>query len=125
MGNSYRASHPDTTRLGVVLTEWLRRLAADHDGTALIVAKVVGSLMFEDGAEMWFKLSRICDLTGQSSDVVAGILYRLRHRGRLQYERRDDRHDGVDPEYRFTIPTEMPEQIERTRVWPTKDARKS
>jgi hypothetical protein len=55
---------------------------------------------------------------------VAGILYRLRHRGRLQFERRDDRHDGLDPEYQFTIPTEMPEQIERTRVWATKEVKK-
>ena len=49
---------------------------------------------------------------------------RLRNHGRLHYERRDDRHDGVDPEYRFTIPTEMPEQIEHTRVWATMEVKK-
>jgi hypothetical protein len=112
------------------LAEWLRRLVADHDGTALIVAKTVGSLIVEDGRDGWFKLSRICGLTGQSPAVVDGILHRLQHRGRLDFERRDgsqsgrrngyrNGHDGADPEYRFTIPTEMPEQIERARVWGT------
>ena len=124
MGKRYRAPLPDSTRLGVDLAVWLRRLAADHDGAALIVAKTVGSLMIEDGQDMWFKLSRICDLTGQSSEVVAGILHRLRGRGRLHFERRDDRHDGIDPQYRFTIPTEMPERIERTRVWATMEVKK-
>jgi hypothetical protein len=99
------------------LSKWLRRLAADHDGAALIVAKTVGSLMIEDGPGAWFKLSRICDLTGQSDAVVAGILYRLSRRGRLHFKRRDDRHDGIDPEFRFTIPTKSPEVIERARVW--------
>ena len=121
MAKSYQ---PPETNLGVTLDKWLQRLVADHDGTALIVAKTVGSLMFEDGPDMWFKLSRISDLTGQSPNIVAGILHRLRHRGRLHFERRDDRHDGVDQEYRFTIPTEMPELIERTRVWPTKEVKK-
>jgi hypothetical protein len=121
MAKSYRTPE---TKLGVALDEWLRRLAADHDGAALIVGKTVGSLMIVDGQNMWFKLSRISDLTGQSPDIVAGILHRLRGRGRLHFERRDDRHDGVDPEYRFTIPTEMPELIERTRVWPTKEVKK-
>jgi hypothetical protein len=142
MGKCYEASHPDTTRLGIVLAEWLRRLAGDHDGAALLVAKTVGSLMFEDdGPDGWFRLSRICDLTGQSPAVVAGILRRLRRRGRLDFERRDGspggRHDGdhhgrqhagryddSDPQYRFTIPTEMPEQIERTPVWATTGVRK-
>jgi len=124
MGNSYRASLPDTTRLGVVLTDWLRRLAADHDGVSLVVAKTVASLMIVDGPDMWFRLSRISDSAGQYPGAVAGILRRLRHHGRLHYERRDDRHDGVDPEYRFTIPTEMPEQIEHTRVWATMEVKK-
>jgi hypothetical protein len=123
MGKRNRAFRPDT-KLGVLLEGWLQRLRTDHDGTALIVAKTVGSLMFEDGAEVWFKLSRISDLIGVSPNIVAGVLYRLRHRGRLHFERRDDRHDGVDPEYRFTIPTEMPEQIERTRVWATMEVKK-
>jgi hypothetical protein len=123
MGKSYRTFPPETN-LGIDLDQWLRRLAADHDGPALIVAKTVGSLMFENGPDMWFKLSRISDLTRVSPHIVAGILYRLRHRGRLHFERRDDRHDGLDPEYRFTIPTEMPEQIERTRVWATKEVKK-
>jgi hypothetical protein len=57
---------PDTTQ-GAAIAEWLQRLAADHDGTALIVAKTVGSLMIEDGPGAWFKLSRICYLTRQSS----------------------------------------------------------
>jgi hypothetical protein len=96
---------------------WLQRLAADHDGTALIVAKTIGSLMIEDGLGAWFKLSRICDLTGQSPSIVAGILHRLRRRGRLYVERRGDVREGVDPEYRFTIPTKMPERIGRDRVW--------
>ena len=141
MGKRYRAPLPDGTRLGVDLAVWLRRLAADHDGAALIVAKTVGSLMIEDGQDMWFKLSRICDLTGQSPEVVAGILERLRRRGRLDFGRRDgsqgrhdgdhhgrqhaDRHDDGDPEYRFTIPTEMPELIKRTRVWATTEVKKS
>jgi hypothetical protein len=129
------------TNLGLGLEDWLRRLAGDHDGAALLVAKTVGSLMFEDGPDGWFRLSRIRDLTGQPPAVVAGILQRLRRRGRLDFERRDGsqsgrhdgdhhgyqqagRHDDADPEYRFTIPTEMPEQIERTRVWPTKEVNK-
>ena len=116
-------SSPLETKLGLALEDWLRRLAADHAGVALIVAKAVGSLMIEEGLDMWFKLSRISYLTGLSPDLIAGILYRLRRRGRLQFERRD-RHDGVDPEYRFTVPTEMPEQIERTRVWATKEVKK-
>jgi hypothetical protein len=106
-----------------IIAEWPRGLAADHDGAALIVAKTVGSLLIEDGPCAWFKLSRICDLTGQSPEV-AGILYRLSRRGRLHFRRRDERHDGVDPEYRFTIPTEMPELIERTRVWATTEVKK-
>jgi hypothetical protein len=40
MGKSYRVFRPDT-KLGVFLEGWLRRLAADHDGPALIVAKTV------------------------------------------------------------------------------------
>jgi hypothetical protein len=140
MGKSYRAFRPDT-KLGVHLEPWLRRLAADHDGVALIVAKTVGSLMIEDGQESWFRLSRICDLTGQSPAVVAGILQRLRRRGRLDFGRRDvsqggchdadhhgrqhaGRHDDADPEYRFTIPAEMPELIEHARVWATSEAKK-
>jgi hypothetical protein len=123
MGNSYRAFRPDT-ELGVLLDDWLRRLATDYDGTALIVAKTIGSLMIEDGPRSWFRLRRISSLTGQSPDVVAGILYRLRSRGRLHFECRNDHQDGVDSEYRFTIPTEMAEQIERTRVWPTKEVKK-
>jgi hypothetical protein len=123
MGNSYRAFGPDT-ELGVLLDDWLRRLAADHDGRALIVAKTIGSLMIEYGPRSWFKLRRISNLTGQSPDVVAGILYRLRSRGRLHFERRNDHQYDVDPEYRFTIPTEMAEQIERTRVRPTKEVKK-
>jgi hypothetical protein len=124
MGKSYRASLSDTTGLGVVLADWLRRLAADHDGVALIVAKTVGSLMIEEGPDLWFKLSRISYLTGLSPDLIAGILYRLRRRGRLHFERRDEGHDGVDSEYRFTVPTEMPEQIERARVWATSEVKK-
>jgi hypothetical protein len=68
--------------------------------------------------------SRISDLIGVSPHIVAGILYRLRHRGRLRFQWREDCHDGLDPEYRFTLPTEMPEQIERTRVWATKEVKK-
>jgi hypothetical protein len=118
MTKGYAAPLPDTTQ-GVAIAEWLQRLAADHDGPALIVAKTVGSLMIEDGPSAWFKLSRICYLTRQPDAVVAGILSRLRQRGRLHFERRNERHDGVDPEYRFTIPAELPEVIERARVWPT------
>jgi hypothetical protein len=110
--------------LSITIAEWLQRFAADHDGTALIVAKTVGSLLIENGPRAWFKLSRICDLTGQPDAVVAGILSRLRRRGRLHFERRDERHDGVDPEYRFTIPAELPEVIERARVWPTMEEQK-
>jgi hypothetical protein len=123
MGKDSRTSLPET-KPGVTIAEWLHRLAADHGGTALIVAKTVGSLMFEEGAEVWFKLSRICDLTGQPDAVVTGILYRLSRRGRLHFRRRDERHDGVDPEYRFTIPTEMPKLIGRTRVWATTEVKK-
>jgi hypothetical protein len=73
-GKSYRAllSEPN---LGVVLGEWLQRLAADHDGTALLVAKTIGSLMIEDGPDMWFKLSRISYLTGPAPEIITGILY--------------------------------------------------
>jgi hypothetical protein len=134
-------SSPLETKLGVALEDWLRRLAGDHDGVALIVAKTVASLMILDGPDMRFGLTRICDLTGQSPEVVAGILQRLRRRGRLDFERHDSsqggrhdgdhqgrqhagRHDDSDPQYRFTIPTEMREQIERTRVWPTKEVKK-
>jgi hypothetical protein len=99
MGKSYGSSLPET-KLRVALADSLRRLAADHDGTALIVAKIVGSMMIEKGPDTWFKLSRISDLTGLSPAIVAGILHRLRRRGRLHFERRD----GVDREYRFTIP---------------------
>jgi hypothetical protein len=100
-----------------VIAAWLQQLASDHDGVALIVAKTVGSLMIEDGPDMWFKLSRICALTGQSPAIVAGILYRLRHRGGLYFKRRSDPHEGVDPEYQFTIPRKMPKRIEPNRVW--------
>lgn len=87
-GNAMAKSYqPPETNLGVTLDKWLQRLVADHDGTALIVAKTVGSLMFEDGPDMWFKLSRISDLTGQSPNIVAGILHRLRHRGRRNEQR--------------------------------------
>jgi hypothetical protein len=105
-----------------IIAHWLRRLAADHDGVALIVAKTVGSLMFEDGQDSWFQLRRISGLTGQSPEVVAGILYRLRGRGRLHFERREDRQDGVNPEYRFSIPTKMPER-ERARVWQSSEVK--
>jgi hypothetical protein len=118
MAKGYRAPLPDTTQ-GAAIAKWLQRLAADHDGTALIVAKTVGSLLIEDGPGAWFKLSRICDLTGQPDAVVAGILSRLSRRGRLHFKRRDERYDGVDPEFCFTIPAELPEVIERARVWPT------
>ena len=37
-------------------------------------------MMIEQGAGEWFELSQICGLTGQSPNVVAGILYRLRDR---------------------------------------------
>jgi hypothetical protein len=123
MGKGYTAPLRDTTQHPDIAT-WLHRLAADHDGAALIVAKTVGSLLIEDGPCAWFKLSRICDLTGQPNAVVTDILYRLSRRGRLYFRRRDECHDGVDPEYRFTIPTEMPELIERTRVWATTEVKK-
>jgi hypothetical protein len=110
--------------LSIINTKWLHRLATDHDGAALIVAKTVGSLMIEDGPQAWFKLSRICELTGQPAAVVAGILSRLSRRGRLRFNRRDDRYDGVDPEFHFTIPSELPEVIERARVWPTTEVKK-
>jgi hypothetical protein len=113
MGNT--GSFPGT-ELGDKLTEWVRRLAADHDGAALIVANTVAALMFEDGAEMWFKLSRICALTEQSPVIVAGILSRLRHRGRLYFKRRSDPHEGVDPEFQFILPRKMPRPFERDRV---------
>jgi hypothetical protein len=73
MGRNYSASPPQT-KLGVGLDAWLRRLIADHDGTALIVAKVVGSLIIE---VIRFRLNRVCDLTGH---VLAGFLDRLRRR---------------------------------------------
>jgi hypothetical protein len=69
------ASLPDTPRLGVVLAEWLLRLAADHDGVALIVANTVGALMFEDGRNMWFKLRGISDLTGVSPNPPPGPVW--------------------------------------------------
>jgi hypothetical protein len=100
-----------------VIAAWLRLLSADHDGTALIIAKTIGSMMIEDGPDKWFRLSRISDLTEQSPATIAGILHRLRRRGRLHFERRDEQYDGVDPEYRFILPTEMPERLERDRVW--------
>jgi hypothetical protein len=99
-------------------------LVTDYDGTALIVAKTIGSLMIEDGPRSWFKLRRISSLTGQSPEVVAGILYRLRGRGRLHFERRDDHQDGVNPAYRFAIPAAMPELIERAGVWSNTEVRK-
>jgi hypothetical protein len=106
----------NVTPLSTVIDAWLRQLAADHDGVALIVAKTVGSLMIEDGLEMWFKLNRISDLTELSPGIVAGILYRLRERGRLYFKRRGDHQEGVDPEYQFTLPRKMPKRIERDRV---------
>jgi hypothetical protein len=105
------------TPLSTVIAAWLQQLAADHEGAALIVAKTVGSLMIEDGPEMWFNLKRISALAEQSPSVVAPILHRLRLRRRLRFERRGDLQDGVDHEYRFIIPTETPERIERDRVW--------
>jgi hypothetical protein len=113
-----------SANLANIIAAWLRRLAADHRGPALMVAKTVGSLLIEDGPCAWFKLSRICDLTGQPHAVVAGILHRLSRRGRLHFQRRDQRHDGVDPEYRFTLPTELPELVERARVWTTMEEQK-
>jgi hypothetical protein len=105
------------TPLSTEIAAWLQRLAADHDGDALNVAKTVGSLMIEDGPEMWFKLNRICALTGQSPASVAAILYRLRHRRRLYFKRRSDRHEGVGAEFQFILPRKMPKPIERDRVW--------
>jgi hypothetical protein len=86
----------NVTPLSTVIAEWLQQLAADHVGVAFIVAKTVGSLMIEDGPEMWFKLNRISDLTEQSPAIVAGILHRLRRRGRLHFVRRDDPRAGVE-----------------------------
>jgi hypothetical protein len=103
MGKSYRAFPPETN-LGIDLAGWLRRLAADHDGPALVVAKAVGSLMFEDGPGMWFKLSRISYLTGLSPDMITGILHWLRRRHPLQFERRDDRLDDISA--RAVTPTD-------------------
>jgi hypothetical protein len=57
MGKTYGGFFP-ATELGEKVDKWLQRLAADHDGVALIVAKTIGSLMIEDGADEWFKLSR-------------------------------------------------------------------
>ena len=115
MGKSHKGSSP-ATALGDTVGKWVSLLAADHDRTALIIAKTVGSLMIEDGPDEWFRLSRISDLTGLPPAIVAGILHRLRLRRRLHFERRGDLLDGVDHEYRFTIPSEMPERM-RERVW--------
>jgi hypothetical protein len=41
MGKSTRL--PETKK-GVTIADWLQRVAADHDGVPLIVAKTVGSL---------------------------------------------------------------------------------
>jgi hypothetical protein len=70
-------------------------------------------LMIEDGPSAWFKLRHICDLTRQSPELVAGILHRLRARGRLGFERRCPE---VRAEFRFTIPTDLSAPVERVRV---------
>jgi hypothetical protein len=116
MGKRYTGPLPGIG-LNDKLAAWLQQLAADHDGDALFVAKTVGSMMIEQGPGTWFRLSAICALAEQPSAIVEGILHRLRRRGRLHFERRDEQYDGVAPEYRFTIPTEMPERLERDRVW--------
>jgi hypothetical protein len=63
------------------MEHWLRQLAVDHDGRALIVAKAVASIMIDASSDQWIALRRICEITGLQSDTVAGILYRLRQRG--------------------------------------------
>jgi hypothetical protein len=102
--------------LSTVIAAWLQQVAADHVGPPLIVAKIVGSLMIEHGPDMWFRLSDISELTGQSPGIVAGILYRLRHRGRLYFKRRSEHHEGVDAEFQFILPRKMPKPFERDRV---------
>jgi hypothetical protein len=106
------------TPLSTMIDEWLRRLVADHDGmAAVIVATTIGSLMIEEGPHKGFKLSRLSELSGLSPGIVVGILHGLRRNRRLFFKRRGDLRDGVDHEYRFTIPTKMPERVERDRIW--------
>jgi hypothetical protein len=92
--------------LSTSVAAWLQGLASDHAGGALIVAQIVGSLMIENGPSEWHTLSRIGALAGQPNAAVAAILYRLRGRGRLKFERRLS-HDAVDPEYRFALPIKI------------------
>jgi hypothetical protein len=115
----------NVTPLSTVIAEWLQQLAADHDGVAFIVAKTVGSLMIEDGPEMWFKLNRISYLTGLPPGVVAAVLYRLRHRHRLYFKRRGDRDEGIDAaEFQFILSRKMPKPIERDQVWRKKEVKR-
>jgi hypothetical protein len=99
------------------LSDWLRQLAADHDGPALIVAKAVASIMVDASSDHWIALRRVCEITGLPSDTVAGILYRLRQRGRLGFDRRGPE---LRAEFHFTIPTDTQPIVERERVWNTK-----
>jgi hypothetical protein len=88
--------------LSTSVAAWLQGLGSDHAGGALNVAKIVGSLMIENGPSEWHKLSRISALAGQPNAGVAAILYRMRGRGHLRLEHPPD-HDVVDPEYRFVL----------------------
>jgi len=104
------ATHP-------TIESWLHQVAADHDGMPLIVAKAVAAIMVDASSDHWIALRRVCDITGLPSNTVAGILYRLRDRGRLGFDRRGAE---VRAEFRFTVPTEMQPIVERVRVWDAK-----
>jgi hypothetical protein len=93
---------------------WLRQLACDHDGVALIVGKAVASILIDAPRGRWIALGHICEITNLPSNTIAGVLYRLCQRGRISFER-CGREAGAT--FRFTIPTEVAAIVERERVW--------
>jgi hypothetical protein len=85
------------------LDGWLERRATERDGAAWLVGKAIVILVrgqSQQGAKI--KLSRICGITHQQSNVVAAIIYRLRDRGCLSFTRSGP-HGAT--QFTFIIPT--------------------
>jgi hypothetical protein len=94
---------------------WLRQLAADRDGVALIIGKAIAALLVERSRER-VALGHLCNVTGLQSNVVNTVVYRLRNRGRLQFNHRGKGHAAT---FCFSMPEEAMPPVPRERVWNT------
>ena len=107
-----------------LITRTLDRLQA-FDGAFLrhLEEQQIGFLMIR-AARTCGSRSRISYLTRLSPDIITSILYRLRRRGRLHFERRDDRQDdisacGVTPTDRHVCRPTKPPSTPPAWSWPT------